>query len=54
MNSRRRLYPTVKEQREREEMKEKLGLANTPIAKGAYPVKTSQKTLNLERLFKRD
>ena len=34
MNERKRLYPTVREDREREDLKRKLGLVDTAIAKG--------------------
>ena len=54
MNSRRRLYPTLKEQRELAKFVEELKKANHPTANGAYSVRTSQETLNLERFFKRD
>lgn len=43
MNEQKRLYPTVKEEREREHLKQKLGLARTAIAKGGgMPVGTPQ------------
>ena len=43
MNERKRLYPTVREEREREALKQKLGLARTAIAKGGgMPERTSQ------------
>lgn len=43
MNERKRLYPTVREEREREHLKQKLGLARTAIAKGGgMPVRTAQ------------
>ena len=34
MNEKKRLYSTVREEREREDLKQKLGLAGTAIAKG--------------------
>ena len=34
MNERKRLYSTVREERQREDLKKKLGLASTAIAKG--------------------
>lgn len=34
MKERKRLYPTVREDREREQLKRSLGLADTAIAKG--------------------
>ena len=43
MNERKRLYSTVREEREREDLKKKLGLARTAIAKGGgMPKRTSQ------------
>ena len=43
MNERNRLYSTVKEEREREELKKKLRLARTAIANGGgMPKRTSQ------------
>ena len=43
MNEGKRLYPTVREEREREDLKRKLGLACTAIAKGGgMPERTSQ------------
>ena len=43
MNERKRLYSTVKEEREREDLKKKLGLARTAIAKdGGMPKRMSQ------------
>ncbi len=43
MNERNRLYSTVKEEREREDLKKKLRLARTAIAKGGgMPKRTSQ------------
>ena len=34
MNAKKRLYPTVREEREREVLKNKLGLTRTAISKG--------------------
>ena len=43
MNERKRLYSTVREERERENLKKKLSLARTAIAKGGgMPKRTSQ------------
>ena len=43
MSERKRLYPTVKEDREREHLKRKLGLVDTAIAKGGgMPQRTSK------------
>ena len=43
MNERKRLYPTVREDREREHLKRKLGLVHTAIAKGGgLPQQTSK------------
>ena len=44
MNERQRLYPTVKEDRELERLKEQFGLADTAIAKsGGMPSKAPDK-----------
>ena len=43
MNERKRLYSTVREEREREDLKGQLGLTRTAIAKGGgMPKPTSQ------------
>ena len=43
MNERKRLYSTLKEEREMENLKKKLGLARTAIAKGGgMPKRKSQ------------
>ena len=48
MNERKRLYSTVREEREREDLKNKLGLSRTAIAKGGgMPKPTSQKKVRI-------
>ena len=43
MKERKRLYPTVREDREREQLKRSLGLVDTAIAKGGgMPQRRSQ------------
>ena len=50
MNERKRLYPTVKEEREREDLKQKLGLARTAIAKGGgMPERRSQEEVRTKK-----
>ena len=44
MNERKRLYPTVRENREREHLKRQLGLESTALAKGGgMPQRTSRR-----------
>ena len=51
MNERKRLYSTLREEREREEVKKKLGLARTAIAKGGgLPKRTSQEEVRTEEV----
>ena len=55
MNERKRLYSTVREEREREDLKKKLGLANTAIAKGGgMPKGTSQEEVRTKEHQRRD
>ena len=49
MNERKRLYSTVREEREKEQLKKKLGLAHTAIAKGGgMPKRTPQEQVRTE------
>lgn len=51
MNERTRLYSTLREEREREELKRKLGLARTAIARGGgMPKRTSQEEVSTEEV----
>ena len=55
MNERKRLYSTVKEEREKEDLKQKLGLARTSIAKGGgMPKPTSQEEVRTKEHRGRD
>ena len=55
MNKRRRLYSTVREEREREDLKNKLGLCDTAIAKGGgMPKPTSRKKVRIRDHRARD
>ena len=42
MKARKRLYPTVKEERDREVLKNKLGLTRTAISKGGGMLKPNR------------
>ena len=49
MNERKRLYSTLGEEREKEELKKKLGLASTAIAKGGgMPEQTPREEMRNE------
>jgi len=51
VNERKRLYSTLREEREKEELKEKLGLARTAIAKGGgMPEKTPREEVRNEEV----
>ena len=53
MNERKRLYPTVAEDREREHLKRQLGLEHTALAKGGgMPQRTSREEVLREELRK--
>ena len=55
VNERKRLYSTVREEREREDLKKKLGLASTAIAKGGgMPKGTSQEEVRTKEHQRHD
>jgi hypothetical protein len=55
MNERKRLYPTVAEDREREHLKRQLGLEHTALAKGGgMPQRTSRKEVLREEVPRKE
>ena len=55
MNERKRLYPTVRENREREHLKRQLGLESTALAKGGgMPQRTSRKEVLREEVLRKE
>jgi hypothetical protein len=54
MNDRKRLYPTVGENREREHLKRQLGLEHTALAKGGgMPQRTSREEVLREEVLRK-
>ena len=55
MNERKRLYPTVGENREREHLKRQLGLEHTALARGGgMPQRTSREEVVREELLRKE
>ena len=55
MNERKRLYPTVGENREREHLKRQLGLEHTALAKGGgMPQRTSREEALREEVLRKE
>lgn len=55
MNKRKRLYPTVGEDREREHLKRQLGLEHTALAKGGgMPQRTSREEVLREEVLRKE